>query len=291
MSDLILAIDVGTQSIRSILFNLRGEIKARERVAIDAHYSVKPGWAEQRPEYYYEKLCESTKKLFAPFASGQDGILSAIKGCSITTQRCTLVNVDKTGNPLRPAIVWPDQRRTKKIQPLRGIMGAAIKLIGLLPTVQSAQRESEINWLNQHQPQIMEQTHKYLFLSGYLLYKLTGRFADSYAAQVGYVPFDYQHFDWCKPGTWQWDAFPIDMGKLPELIPPAAVAGSISKKVSEETGIPAGIPVVTSGSDKTCEFLGAGCLSLHQAGISLGTTATIGIYHKKYFETIPFIPP
>ncbi len=287
MSNYILSLDVGTQSIKALVFNLKGHIILSKKIAIEAYTSPKPGWAEQDALYFWRKLCEACKTL----VSSNPKLISELKGAAITTQRCTLINVNKNGNPLRPAIVWPDQRRIKNFKPVKGIMSLAFKLIGMQETVRFAQGESEINWLNAHQPEIMEKTHKFLFLSGYLVYRLTGNFIDSYAAQVGYVPFDYKNCRWCKPGDWKWQAFPIDRAKLPDLVAPTGELGKISKKAAAETGLPAGLPLIAAGSDKTCELLGSGCIDPDSGGISFGTTATVGTYVKKYVEIIPFIPP
>ncbi len=287
MSDLILALDAGTQSIKAILFNLRGGAVKTKKHDIEPYRSPKPGWAEHDAAYFWQNLCAACKALVGSASE----LVPRIKAVTLTTQRCTLINVDKKGVPLRPAIVWPDQRRIKNFKPVKGIMSLAFKLIGMQETVRFAQGESEINWLNAYQPDIMEKTHKFLFLSGFLIFKLTGDFVDSYASQVGYVPFDYKNFTWCKPGDWKWQAFPIDRSKLPDLAPPATELGRISKIASRATGLPQGLPVLAAGSDKTCEFLGAGCLDPASGGISFGTTATVGTCTKKYVEVIPFIPP
>ena len=65
MKDLILSIDVGTQSIRAIVFNAAGDIMARERLEIHPYDSPKPGWAEHDPEYFWLKLAETTGRLAA----------------------------------------------------------------------------------------------------------------------------------------------------------------------------------------------------------------------------------
>jgi len=285
--DLILTIDVGTQSIRAIIIDLKGKIVLYKKTLIEPYVSPKPGWAEQDPQYYWQKLCETCQALFKKAKN----LKKSIRGISLTSQRCTLINLDKKGKPLRPAIVWPDQRRTKHYKPVSIPYRIAFKLVGMMDTLRFAQEESEINWLSENQPQIMEKTHKFVFLSCYLIYRLTNNFIDSYASQVGYVPFDYKHFTWCKKRDWHWQAFPINRDKLPDLVAPTEVLGKITQKASQESGIPQGLPLIASGSDKTCEFLGAGCLNPQSAGLSYGTTATIGTYNKKYLEIIPFIPP
>ncbi len=118
-----------------------------------------------------------------------------------------------------------------------------------------------------------------------------GRFADSVGCQVGYIPFDYKKQGWEASWGWKWQAVPVDIGKLPELVPVASKIGEITSKAAQETGIPEGLPLIASAADKATEVLGAGCLAPHIACLSYGTTATINTTHKKYIEVIPLIPP
>jgi len=98
----ILAIDSGTQSVRALIFDLRGNLVAGVRVPIEAYTSPRPGWAEQDPEYFWQALCEACHKLWQKTAVPKD----AIAGLALTSQRSTMINVDREGHPLRPAIVW-----------------------------------------------------------------------------------------------------------------------------------------------------------------------------------------
>jgi sugar (pentulose or hexulose) kinase len=286
-SDYILAIDNGTQSVRALLFDLRGNLVAKSLVPLEPYFSEEPGWAEQHPQYYWDSLCQACEQLWNKIEIPR----SAIAGVALTTQRTTVVNVDREGQPLRPAIVWLDQRRTEGLEPVGGLWGLAFKLVRMSETVAYLQAEAEANWIRTHQPEIWEQTHKYLFLSGYLTYRLTGRFVDSVGCQVGYVPFDYKHLDWAAASDWKWQAVPMDPALLPELVPPAGQLGEITDEAAHATVIPAGLPLVAAAADKACEVIGAGCLEPHIGCLSYGTTATINTTHQKYTEVIPLIPP
>jgi sugar (pentulose or hexulose) kinase len=158
-------------------------------------------------------------------------------------------------------------------------------------TVAYLQAEAEANWIRTHQPKIWQQTDKYLLLSGYLTYRLTGNLVDSVGSQVGYLPFDYKSQSWSGPRDWKWSAVPIEKSKLPDLIPPAQILGEITTEASKETGIPAGLPLIAAAADKACEVIGSGCLESHIGCLSYGTTATINTTHKRYIELIPLIPP
>jgi sugar (pentulose or hexulose) kinase len=285
--DNVLAIDVGTQSVRALIFDLRGEPIHCVRVPIESYFSKKPGWAEQRPDYFWENLCAACQQLWQESDIDRD----SVAGVALTTQRSTLINVDQQGTPLRPAIVWPDQRRTEGLPPVGGLWGLAFRLSGMRGTVAYLQAEAEANWLRTRQPEMWANTHKYLFLSGYLTHKLVGRFVDSVGCQVGYVPFDYKNLNWSKKSDWKWLAVPMDDRILPDLVPPTEPLGEITPQAAEATGIPVGLPLIAAAADKSCEVLGAGSLASHIACLSYGTTATVNTTSRRYVEVIPLIPP
>jgi sugar (pentulose or hexulose) kinase len=285
--DLILAIDNGTQSVRALLFDPAGTLLAKCRVPIEPYYSTAPGLAEQDPEVFWRAVCQACQGLWQ--MEGVDK--NAVAGVALTTQRSTVINVDAHGKPLRPAIVWLDQRRTEGLKPVGGLWGVAFKASGMSETVAHLQADAEANWLRKYQPDVWKSTYKYLFLSGYLTFRLTGKFVDSVGCQVGYVPFDYKHLRWGSPWDWKWEAVPMSKKVLPDLVPPSGMLGEITAEASEATGIPAGLPLIAAAADKACEVIGAGCLDPHIGCLSYGTTATINTTHTQYVEPIPLIPP
>lgn len=285
--EVLLAIDNGTQSVRALLFDLQGNLLAKARVPIQAYVSEQPGWAEQRPDYFWDALCQACQQLW----QSTDIPRAAIKGVALTTQRATVINVDRDGQPLRPAIIWLDQRRAEGIKPVGGAWALAFRAARLSGTVVYFQAEAEANWIATHQPEIMARTHKFLLLSGYLTYRLTGRFVDSVGSQVGYIPFDYKRLDWARGYDWKWQAVAINRSQLPELVPPAGRLGEVTREAAEATGIPAGLPVIAAAADKACEVIGSGCLDPHIGCLSFGTTATINTTHRRYIEVIPLVPP
>jgi len=286
-TEYILAIDCGTQSIRAMLVDPQGNIVHKKRMPIEPYFSTRPGWAEQHADHYWENLCAACQGLWEESPVPKEAVIAV----ALTTQRATVVCVDKEGRPLRPAIVWLDQRRTTGLRPIGGLIGLGFKLVGMAEAVAWAQAEAEVNWIRTHEPDVWARTHKYLFLSGYLTYRLTGRFVDSVGCQVGYVPFDYKAMRWCRPGDWKWQAFPVEREKLPELVPPAQPLGQITPQASEATGIPQDLSLIAAAADKACEVLGAGCLRPGVACLSYGTTAVIETITPKYTEVIRFIPP
>ncbi|OGB27495.1 MAG: carbohydrate kinase [Burkholderiales bacterium RIFCSPLOWO2_02_FULL_57_36] len=286
-NEYILAIDNGTQSVRALLFDLHGNIAAKSQVHLDAYFSDQPGWAEHDADGYWRALCTACQRLWAE----NDIPKSAIKGVAVTTQRGTVINLDKHGRPLRPAIVWLDQRRTDQVPTLGPLWRAAFKLARVQDTIKFFLGEAEANWIKANQPDIWRNTDKYLLLSGYLNYRLCGDFIDSIGSQVGYVPFDFKRLQWAGKRDWKWQALPIEPHMLPQLVPPGTVMGKITAAAAADTGIPAGTPLIAAAADKACEVIGAGCIDPQVGCLSYGTTATINTTSRKYLEVTPFIPP
>ena len=244
MNEHVLAIDHGTQSVRALLFDARGNLTAKSRVPV-RYESPQPGWAEGDPEYLWGAVAEACRRLWAAAAVPE----GAVRGVTLTTQRGTVVNVDAAGRPLRPAITWLDRRRTEGLPPVGGAWGVLFRLSGMRGTVASFQAEAEANWIARHQPEVWARTHRYLLLSGYLTHRLTGNFVDSVGAQVGYLPFDFKHLRWAPDWDWKWRIAPFDRAKLPELVPPGGLLGHVTRAAHEATGIPAGLPVVAGAAD------------------------------------------
>ncbi|MBW2583509.1 MAG: FGGY-family carbohydrate kinase [Deltaproteobacteria bacterium] len=286
--DLLLAIDNGTQSLKALIFDLKGRLMAKVLVPFMPYFSEQPAWAEQDPDVFWDALCRACQDLWQQ----NPGYKNRIAGVALTTQRGTVVNVDKNGKPLRPAMLWLDQRKTYDLAPVAGLWGIIFALGGLKKTVAYLQAEAEANWIATYQPEIWQNTHKFLLLSGYLTYRLVGKYVDSIGCQVAYIPFDYKRQRWSADWDWKWRVLStIDIAMMPELIPQGEILGTITTRAAEKTGIPQGLPLVAAAADKACEVIGSGSLASNIGCLSYGTTATINVTHKKYVEPIPLIPP
>ena len=286
-ADQVLAIDVGTQSVRALVFDPRGTLVAHARIPIEPYVSPQPGWAEQDPELYWRSIGRACDALWAGGVARRE----AIAGLALTTQRATVIVTDDAGNPLRPAIVWLDQRRAENVPEIGGINGLAFRALGVRRTVAAFQADCEANWLRANEPAVWSRVRRYLLLSGFLTHRLTGRFVDSVAAQVGYLPFDYKRLAWAKTGDWHWMAAPIDPAWLPELVQPGDRLGELTAAAASVVGLPAGTPVIAAAADKACEVIGSGALEPHIGSLSYGTTATINTTQRRYVEAVPLVPP
>lgn len=283
----LLAIDCGTQSIRALVFDVSGALIAKTQVPIDGYFSKQSGWVEQHVNFFWDALCRVCHKLWDETEVRAD----SIAGLSVTTQRASIICLDEQGEPLRPAIIWMDQRRATKKPTISSWWSLAFRLVGVKDTIEQFVADAEINWLRQFQPDIVQQTRHYLLLSGYFNYRLSGEFKDSIGNQVGYIPFDYKRHVWAKPNDWKWQACPIQPQQLPKLVPVGETLGFITEAAHQQTGLPKQLPIVAAAADKACETLGCGAVNPHQGQISYGTTATFNTVHAKYIEPIRFLPP
>ena len=283
----LLAIDVGTQSARVIVFDARGRLLAKAQALIEpVYHSLQPGWAEQDPETYWTAVLSCCERLW------RDGNVKPqeITGLSLTTQRATMICVDAAGKVLRPAMVWLDQRRCEQPPDMGPLWNTAFKLAGATQLIRHFQAEAEANWLAQHQPELWRETRHFLFLSGWLTQRLVGEYIDSAGSQVGYVPFDYKRLAWARPSDFKWKAIAVRPGQLPSLVPPGGRLGGLSAPAAAALGLPSGLPVIAAAADKACEVLGCGVLAPTTAQLSFGTTATINTTQPRYIEVQRMIP-
>lgn len=281
---MILSIDAGTQSVRAALVDEKGELHHLVKTTLPPYSSPKPGWAEIDPEAYFDALAGTVKKVMAAHGGAVDAV-------TLTTQRTTVVNVDREGKPLRPGILWLDQRRADASKVLPRVLNPALAAVGLKSFLEWVVQYSRSNWIREHEPEVWNKTHKFLFLSGYLGMRLTGELRDSAGSVVGPIPFDVKKLDWAGRLDPKWLLFPMEREKLPELVKPTELLGHVTQKAAEATGIPVGTPVIAAAADKACDILGAGCLTPERACVSFGTTATINTQNERYVELRPLHPP
>jgi sugar (pentulose or hexulose) kinase len=199
--DLLLAIDVGTQSVRAMLFDRAGTMQGRAQTPLEPPFeSPQPGWAEKDPAAYWNAVAASVRALWQ-----QDGMLAArVAGLALTTQRGTVVCASEDGTPLRPAIVWPDQRLCTSPPPLGALWTTLFGIAGASALIRLLQSQAEANWLAQHEASLWSRCERFTLLSGWLTHALVGDWVDSAASQVGYLPFDYKRHAWVRAGEWQW---------------------------------------------------------------------------------------
>ncbi|ASK33798.1 carbohydrate kinase [Alcanivorax sp. N3-2A] len=285
-SPLLLALDQGTQSARAMLFDARGELVARVQQPIEAYFSDQPGQAEQHADYFCQQLSAACQTLWAE----QPTLRERIVAVALTTQRASVVCLDQQRRPLRPAVIWLDQRRGDDVPRLPWYWRWPVALIGQGETLRQFQTKAECNWLAAREPRTWARTRYFVLLSGYLSHWLCGELRDCSASQVGYLPFDFKHQRWAGRTDMKWKALRVRREQLPELVAPGQPLGRITEAAQRDTGIPAGLPLIACGADKACEVLGSGAFTPDVGHLSYGTTATFNTGNHRYVEPIPWVP-
>ena len=284
---LVLTYDIGTQSTRAMLINQHGKILDFKQIKYTTPYIVKEeGFAEQTPNFYYDMMCKVSNELKESCGQYFEDIIAV----TITTIRNNVVLLDKDKNALRDIIIWIDNRRSNSPLPMPKPVKSLLGMVGLEETLTSIYQDFKSVWFKEHEPEIWAKTDKYVMLSTYLNYLLTGELKDTPANMIAPLPFSMKNRDWDHKFGMQSKLIGIPLEMMCELTETGSEIGNITKKASEDLGIPCGLPLIASGSDKGCETLGLSVIKDNQAAISFGTIGTIQFASKKYFDVMAFTP-
>lgn len=284
---LILTIDIGTQSTRTALVNKNGDIEAIVKKPYSPlYYSPQKGYAEQDANVYFDIVILCLKELCGNYKSKLDQII----GSTITTFRDTSVQLDENNKPVRPCILWLDQRLAKAKERIPLLYRFLFALVGMKDTIVLNRKRTAAHWLKENEPESWSKTKKYVNISSYLTYCLTGVLVDSAATMIGHYPIHFKKRKWYQDGAMKGIIYGVPSHMLCPLVQPGEQLGIITDKVADLVGLPHGIKLIASGSDKACETVGLGALSRDIGAVSYGTACTIEVSNRKYYEPEPFLP-
>ena len=123
---LILAIDQGTSSTKTIIFTAQGEVVAKATAILETHY-LEGGFVEQDPEGIYQNVLLSVQSCLATFTAN-GGKIEDIQSVGISNQRETFIVWDETGKAIAPAVVWQCKRSIAICNDLNSKIGLNLKL-------------------------------------------------------------------------------------------------------------------------------------------------------------------
>lgn len=282
----VLVIDVGTQSMRGIIFDDKGNLLIKEQVKYEPYKNRENGYVEQSAEMYWQVLCQITNTLRAKEPQLMDSVIAM----SVDTFRDTAVLLDKDNNVLRDCILWSDQRVADTSQKLPLLNRFLFGLVGMSRPIKAIRQKIKTRWIEQNEPELWSRVDKVVHISAYLNYKLTGNLIDSYSSTIGHFPFDFKRKKWHTKRALLYPVYGLPLEKMIPICNPGDVMGSILPEVAAQSGIKQGLQVIASGSDKGCETLGVGCIGRNSASVSFGTASSVQLSTKRYFEPEPFMP-
>lgn len=259
-----LTIDVGTMSIRAIIYTPAGKILHETSYEYSATFRP-PGLVEQNPSDWRLGLLTILSGA-GSYVVEHKLELAAI---AVTSQRASVIPVDSTGYPLHPAVTWQDKRSMPQTQQLVDALGfeSIYRKTGLRPNPYFS--APKMMWFKQEDPAIYSSAAKLIGVQDYIVYLLTGHFVTDWTQAARTMLLDIN--------TFQWDdellaASGIDVDKLPDLLPPgASVEGGLRRSIAKSVNLPEGLPVIIGGGDQQCAALALNVLSAGQAEANTGT--------------------
>ena len=265
MAELLLGIDIGTSSCKTLLLDSLGVVVDSERQEYPMS-SPKEGWAEQNPVDWYAALRTTVKQITVRHPE----IKKSLQGIGITGQMIGLVILDAHGEPLMPSIIWMDQRSSEEICYLKKHHGELISKHTLNP-VNSAYTLPKMLWLKNNRPEIWSKLYRLQLPKDYVRLRLTGRWNTDYGDASGTLLFDVSHLRWSQEIVREVGIHPE---KLPEAVLGSTVVGRLLPDAAADLGLTAGIPVVAGTGDLAAENLAAGIISDGQLLTRLGTAGS-----------------
>lgn len=242
----VLVIDVGTSSMRGILFCESGKELDKCQISYREAYS-KAGLVEQGGEVFEQTLKTIVAKIVSNSGSHE------IQAIAVTAQRSSVMPVDRNGKGLMPFIMWQDTRNTELCEELAAHNESIAAISGAkINTVFSG---GKMAWIRREHPEIYEKTYKLINIPEYLLYVMTGEFCIDYTYGSRSNLMNLKEKRWDEQLL---KLFGIDKEKLNRLVSPGTIAGGVNARFAGETGVKAGIPVITSGGDQQCASVGIG---------------------------------
>ena len=272
----LLGIDIGTSGTKVIAIDESGHLVA----TASAQYELsvpKPLWAEQNPADWWDAVCACCRQLTAQL--GNDDIA----GIGLSGQMHGLVLLDASGQVLRPAILWNDNRTQKQCDEITETVGRDTLTAETANPALTGFTAPKILWVRQHEPAIYERARMMLLPKDYVRFELTGEFATEVSDASGTLLLNVPQRRWSEAVCEKLD---IPLERLPRVYESYEVSGQISARAAELTGLKAGTPVVGGGGDQAAGAVGNGIVG---SGIISVTTGTSGVVFA--FADTPTVDP
>lgn len=262
----ILGIDVGTTTIKAIIFDQNGSILRSEQHEYPTYYPVR-SWAEQDPYDWWEVL----KKILNRTLSSLDGRELQILAVGVSSQAPSFIPLDSDGFPLSRAMIWMDRRADLEAQSLYDKLGKEKVIAFSRNRADPFYTAAKLLWFKLHKPDKFNKIHRIIQVNGYINYRLTGVYSmdDAHASIT-------QLYDVNKK-TWAYDILEqldIPASLLPDVYQSGEIIGVITEEAAKQTGLKPGIPVIAGTVDGAAAALEAGVI---EPGIATEMTGTSSV--------------
>ncbi|MEH7451363.1 xylulokinase [Gottfriedia acidiceleris] len=268
----VVGIDIGTSAVKILLVNQSGEV-CQEVSRAYPLIQEKSGYSEQNPEEWVEKTIDGLAELVRDF----NGHPNDIQGISFSGQMHGLVLLNKESEILRNAILWNDTRTTKQCEKINEIVGKE----RLLEITKNPALEGftlpKLLWVKEFEPEIYHQAAVFLLPKDYLRYRLTGEIHTEYSDAAGTLLLNVKEKQWSEELCTKFD---IPLHLCPPIVESQICVGTITKEVSNLTGLSREVRVFAGGADNACGAIGSGILKEGSTLCSIGTSGVVLSYEE-----------
>jgi len=267
----LLAIDIGSTSIKAIIYDYGGNIisSGRRKTQVFFKEEKHKNFAFWMPDNIWDCVCDSTKEAISKVSNP-----NLIKGISVTGFACDGVPIDEKGNWIYPFISWHDTRTIEQLKWLeKNISFEEIYSInGQRPWIHNTILRNL--WIKENLPNVYKRIYKWLLIEDYINFKLCSAIATDYSLASTTLVFDQKNLRWSEK---LFNFFGIDMNIYPQPKPSGTFLGEVTNKASKDTGLKEGTPVVLGGLDG---LFGVYAAAGDQSDSMVGVVGTYEHYHK-----------
>jgi len=264
-----LGIDIGTQSVKALLYDAEKSSVADVNSAPLEMLSDNAGKREQLAEWWLEALGKTLQQ----FSAADREQVQAI---AVSGQQHGFVPLDRNGEVLAAVKLWCDTSTTEECDEIMASFGGAERCIQELGNpILPGYTAPKIRWLKKHNRSAYEQLDTILLPHDYLNFHLTGERVMEFGDASGTGLLDVRKRQW-HAGMLAAVDEDGDLGSaLPQLAEPHSMIGQLRPDVAAQHGLPSGIPVATGGGDNMMAAIGTGSVAPGRMTVSLGTSGTL----------------
>ena len=275
----ILAIDLGTSGPKVALVSTQGEL-ASSHFEETQLLLLPEGGAEQSPTEWWQAITKAVKCLLDQDRVPRDNIVAI----AITGQWSGTVPVDREGNALSNAVIWMDARGAPFLKPItRGVVNVEgydlgklskwLRLTGGIPAQAGKDSIAHVLFIKHTQPELYEQTYKFLEPVDYLGMRLTGQMAASYNSIVLHWLTDNRNINKILYNDALIKISTIDREKLPDLKPANSILGPLLPEIVRDWGLQEDVQVVMGSPDVHSAAVGSGAVRDYETHLYIGTSS------------------
>ncbi len=264
--DALVSIDVGTSGARATAFDTAGGRLLEVRRSYPTRMP-RDGWAEQDATSWRDASLAVLGKLIAEL-----GPSHTIHAIGLTGQCPSVVPIDLRGTPLRPGIIYRDNRAVAEADAFRDRFGAAHlhNLTGHVPAAFHV--AAKILWIRAHEPEVFKATRLFLEPTEFLALALTGETVTDWTMAAASALLDIRKRAWAPELI---DALGLDLQQLPVPHPSWTIIGELRPALVRRFGLPRTIPIVAGAGDSIACAFGAGVASPGPASEMAGSSTCL----------------